>query len=205
MRTLVEAMGHRVTKVRISSLVGSTYYAKVHCRPAGACAPNGGEIELDARPSDAMNLAIRFGAPIYVNNAVAARMAEPAPPPGLRAAAAAAGGGAAAAAARGESAHDIARTCREELLHYADPTIMHKLQLGLAVAEDRFEEATKLRDEIERLLARDRASSLSVAMETALEDARFEEAARLRDALRALRRAQGGAGAAPRLPDVVDL
>ena len=33
-------------------------------------------------------------------------------------------------------------SCREEIMAYSDPTIMHKLQLQLAIAEERFEDAT---------------------------------------------------------------
>lgn len=34
-----------------------------------------------------------------------------------------------------------AAACREEILAYSDPTIMHKLHLQLAIAEERFEDA----------------------------------------------------------------
>lgn len=33
-------------------------------------------------------------------------------------------------------------TCREEIAAFNDPTIMHKLQMQLAIAEERFEDAT---------------------------------------------------------------
>jgi hypothetical protein len=32
--------------------------------------------------------------------------------------------------------------CREEIVSYSDPTIMHKLQMQLAIVEERFEDAT---------------------------------------------------------------
>ncbi len=32
--------------------------------------------------------------------------------------------------------------CREEIAAFNDPTIMHKLQMQLAIAEERFEDAT---------------------------------------------------------------
>ena len=38
---------------------------------------------------------------------------------------------------------ELVRSCREELLHYEDPSLLLKLQLQLAVAEERFEDATK--------------------------------------------------------------
>lgn len=37
----------------------------------------------------------------------------------------------------------VSRSCREAIKSFADPTIMHKLQLQLAIAEDRFEDAVK--------------------------------------------------------------
>lgn len=202
-KNMLEALGYRISKVRITALVGNTYHARVHFgRSRGIksaeAAPSATEVDIDARPSDAINLAARFGAPIYVNKDVAAQMAVPASAYDERtvSAAAAAGGHGGDAG----SAMDIARSCREEILHYSDPTIMHKLHLQVAIAEERFEDATILRDAIEKMLASDRALSLVVAIETALEDQRFEEAARLRDEFRKLRLSQQRT-----ISDIVDL
>lgn len=59
----------QVTKVRVTSLVGNTYFARVHLSPSGR---NGStqEVDIDARPSDAINLAVRFNAPVYVSKQV---------------------------------------------------------------------------------------------------------------------------------------
>ena len=58
---LVEAAGSRVNEVRITRLTDSIFYAVVEVEsPAG---PR----EVDARPSDAVNLAVGTGAPIRVN------------------------------------------------------------------------------------------------------------------------------------------
>jgi uncharacterized protein len=57
---LLRVTGARVDRVEITSLREEVFYAKVAV---------GGE-ELDARPSDAMNLAVRVGAPILVDEAV---------------------------------------------------------------------------------------------------------------------------------------
>ncbi|KAI3429487.1 hypothetical protein D9Q98_005578 [Chlorella vulgaris] len=183
MKNTLEALGFRVTKVRITALVGNTYHARVHyARARGLKAADGmaAEVDVDARPSDAVNLAVRFGAAIYVNKEVAAKMGQPghafdASPPG---------GGAT------EQHSDVVRSCREEIAAFHDPTIMIKLQLQVAVVEERFEEAKTLRDQIDKILASDRALSLVVAIETAIEDGRYEEAARLRDEFKALRQAQ---------------
>jgi uncharacterized protein len=61
---LVEAAGSRINEVRITRLTDSVFYAVVEVEsPAG---PR----EVDARPSDAVNLAVGTGAPIRVNTAL---------------------------------------------------------------------------------------------------------------------------------------
>jgi uncharacterized protein len=58
---LVEAAGSRINEVRVTRLTDSIFYAVVEVEsPAG---PR----EVDARPSDAVNLAVGTGAPIRVN------------------------------------------------------------------------------------------------------------------------------------------
>jgi RNA polymerase sigma factor (sigma-70 family) len=72
MARLVEATGSRVEQVAITRLEEKTFYALV------ALALDGRQEELDARPSDAINLAVRVGAPILVTEEV---MAEAGLPP----------------------------------------------------------------------------------------------------------------------------
>ena len=63
----------QVTKVRVHLLVGNTYHARVHYAPSPAmraAGATGGEVDVDARPSDAINLAVRFKAPLYVSKEV---------------------------------------------------------------------------------------------------------------------------------------
>lgn len=75
--------GLQVTKVRVTALVGNTYHARVHYAPGPGFRAVAGavpeELDVDARPSDAINLAIRFNAPIYVSKGVAAELHTPAP------------------------------------------------------------------------------------------------------------------------------
>lgn len=206
MKNMLEALGYRVTKIRITALVGNTYHARVHFgRGRGIKgadgAPTATEIDIDARPSDALNLAVRFNAPIFVNKEVAAKMSLPSLAFDERHVSAAAAAG--SHATHAPSAVEITNSCREEILQYVDPTIMHKLQLQLAVAEERFEEASRLRDAIDKMLASDRALALVVAIETALDDHRYEEAARLRDEFKKLRLAQQAAE--KETSDVLDL
>lgn len=44
-------------------------------------------------------------------------------------------------AAKPASHQEIFRSCREAEMSYHDPTIMHKLALQIAIAEDRFDDA----------------------------------------------------------------
>jgi uncharacterized protein len=69
MARLVEALGGRVERVVVSALRERTFFAAV------ALQGPSGRVELDARPSDALNLARRLGAPILVDDAVLAEAA----------------------------------------------------------------------------------------------------------------------------------
>lgn len=184
---MIDAMGFKVTKVRVTSLVGNIYHARIHLA-SGAQQETGGtssasqhvvEFDVDARPSDAINMAARYEAPIYVNKEVAAKMAHP----GKESESSPSGTGSASTQQVQEqtAAQKIIQSCKEAILQYNDPTIMYKLQLQLAIAEERFEDASQLRDIIDKMLASDRALSLVVAIETAIDDQRYEEAAKLRD------------------------
>jgi RNA polymerase sigma factor (sigma-70 family) len=58
---LVEAAGSQITEVKITRLLESVFYACVVVQGPG------GPREVDARPSDAVNLAVASGAPIRLN------------------------------------------------------------------------------------------------------------------------------------------
>ncbi len=65
MARLLEATGARVDHVVVSSLRENTFYGMVNIVSSG-----GDASEIDARPSDAVNLAVRVGAPMLVDEAV---------------------------------------------------------------------------------------------------------------------------------------
>jgi uncharacterized protein len=65
MARLVEALGGRVERVVVSSLREETFFASIAVEGV-----KGRRKEVDARPSDALNLARRLGAPIYAEEAV---------------------------------------------------------------------------------------------------------------------------------------
>ncbi|KAJ9533826.1 hypothetical protein QJQ45_026912 [Haematococcus lacustris] len=61
-KNMLSTIGFRVTKIRITDIVSNTYYARIHLAPMSK--QGGGpveEVDVDARPSDAINLAVRFG------------------------------------------------------------------------------------------------------------------------------------------------
>ena len=62
---LLEASGARIERVVVSSLRENVFYAALHV--AGS---DGAVQEIDARPSDGINLAVRVGAPIFVDEEV---------------------------------------------------------------------------------------------------------------------------------------
>lgn len=64
LKNMVLSFGSSVEQVIINDLNEGTFFAQIHCKKED------GPFELDARPSDAIALAIRFGAPIFVNSTV---------------------------------------------------------------------------------------------------------------------------------------
>ena len=75
---LVEAAGSRIAEVKITRLLERTFYAVVIVQGPG------GPREVDARPSDAVTLAVTSGAPIRLDSglfAAAAAYATPENPP----------------------------------------------------------------------------------------------------------------------------
>ena len=61
----LEAMGAKVTKVEVTNLKESTFYAVIHIEGA-----DGKSVEVDARPSDAIAIATGLKAPIFVSEKV---------------------------------------------------------------------------------------------------------------------------------------
>ena len=64
---LIEALHARVDRIVITDLRDNTFFALIHL------SRNGDKYEIDARPSDAMALALRVKVPIFVEDAVIAR------------------------------------------------------------------------------------------------------------------------------------
>jgi bifunctional DNase/RNase len=75
MKQLIERLGGRLTRVVVEQLRENTYYATLHL--AG---PEGKELTVDARPSDAIALALRLEGPILVAEELFARAEAVRPP-----------------------------------------------------------------------------------------------------------------------------
>lgn len=64
LRSVIQGFGSFVKSVLISELRDGTFFAQISLES------DGNELELDARPSDAIALAIRFDSPIFVSTSV---------------------------------------------------------------------------------------------------------------------------------------
>jgi len=123
LKTIMDNLECRMKRAEICALRENTFFAKLILEW------NGVESEIDARPSDAIALALRCTAPIYVTEEVmetAGVLLNETPPNGAQP-------GAAAAGPRLTPAEDL------------------KQRLAKAVAEERYEEAAALRDELKKL------------------------------------------------------
>jgi len=70
MKQLVERLGGKLERVEIGDLKDNTYFATLH-----VAGPGGKDLAVDARPSDAIALALRFHGPILVSEELFAKAA----------------------------------------------------------------------------------------------------------------------------------
>lgn len=120
MKNLMDNLECRIKRIEISDLQDSTFYAKLFIEW------NGMETELDSRPSDAIALALRLSAPIYVADKVME---------------------AAGVIIKEESTPQNDKEPGKTI----SPAETLKKRLEKAVAEERYEDAAKLRDELKRI------------------------------------------------------
>jgi len=64
LRLVIDTLGAHVNSVIVTDLKNDTFYAKITLEI------DGGQMEVDSRPSDALALAVRVEAPIYVEESV---------------------------------------------------------------------------------------------------------------------------------------
>lgn len=121
LRNVLDSLQWRVSRVEVHDLVDNTFYGRLVLETEGRAA------EIDSRPSDAIALAMRCGAAIYVARKVmdqAGMVFEE-------------------AAAPAES-HPAEKPKRQS------PMEMLQAQLDQAVADERYEDAARIRDEIKK-------------------------------------------------------
>jgi bifunctional DNase/RNase len=64
LRSVIDSLGATINSIIVSELKNDTFYAKIILNV------DGGQMEIDSRPSDALALAVRAGAPIYAEETV---------------------------------------------------------------------------------------------------------------------------------------
>jgi len=128
-KNIADAFHLHVNEIIIDELHNETFYAKV------VCEVNGEVHEIDARPSDAIAIAVRFNAPLFVTEEI---MNEA----GIR------------EEQKEEEEDDVHVESDESPLVSSTPdTRLEELQSALneAISNENYEEAAKRRDELSRL------------------------------------------------------
>jgi bifunctional DNase/RNase len=63
-KSVMDQLGVRLIRIEITDIKDNTYYAALHLEAGGK------KLVIDSRPSDALAIAIRLGAPIHVHSKV---------------------------------------------------------------------------------------------------------------------------------------
>jgi len=117
-KNLLESVEAKISRVVVSDLRENTYYAVLSMKS------NGKSTDIDARPSDAIALALRMQAPIFVSDEVMSKASV-----------------------------DDKEIDDEDIAAAAPVDEMDRLELDMkkAILDERYEDAAKLRDEIQEL------------------------------------------------------
>lgn len=131
LKNILGLLDVEVVKIQVTALSENTFYGRIHLRKEGI-----EEMDIDARPSDAIALALRYKVPIFVHKDVYESAAIQVKETGSA-----------------EERSDEADTLLEEALTPArkDPVETVKEKLHKALEAEHYEEAAKLRDELRRL------------------------------------------------------
>ncbi len=124
LKSALDALGASIEKIEIHDLVESVFLGNVHLKSAG-----GEKFVLDSRPSDAIAIALRFAAPIFVAEHVMEK-----------------------AGVVVQNKQQEGAPIEEQDQHIElTPLERLKADLDLAIKEERYEDAARLRDEIKTL------------------------------------------------------
>jgi uncharacterized protein len=144
MKNILGMLDVEVVKIQVTALAENTFYGRIHLRKEGI-----EEMDVDARPSDAIALALRYQVPIYVHKDVY----EGAAIQVKEAGAGAEEGESDTAAEAGESTGGIEGAEERPAVprQPVNPVERIKKKLQDALAAEHYEEAARLRDELKRL------------------------------------------------------
>jgi bifunctional DNase/RNase len=124
-KSVLDSLECRMERIEVSDLIDDTFYARIVLDHQGQM------LDFDARPSDAICLALRFGAPMFVEEKVMDKAGIFVSDEGTE-----------------QEAAPVENVSEEP-----EPSPLDALlqKLDLAVKEERYEDAAKLRDEIKKL------------------------------------------------------
>ena len=151
LKNILGLLDVEVVKIQVTSLSENTFYGRIHLRKEGI-----EEMDIDARPSDAIALALRYKVPIFVHKDVyeSAAIQVKENEEGEAESASDEGGGAMAGGSHPAAGHPgggsagAAPGSRRTAVNTVEK-LKEKLQKALEA--EHYEEAAKLRDELKRL------------------------------------------------------
>jgi hypothetical protein len=127
-KSVLDALGCEMVRIEVSDLIDDTFYARL-------ILDHGGQVlDFDARPSDAICLALRFGAPMFVEEKVMDKAGIVVTEEG---------------AAEGPKETSLEEPQRP--VPKMSPLDALAQDLDLAVKEERYEDAARIRDEIKKM------------------------------------------------------
>lgn len=130
-KSVLTRLNCKFLRMEICDLIDETFYAKLILEKDGK------KIEIDSRPSDAIAISLRFNAPIYVAEKVMDEASIIIPEQ-----------------SETEEASDYNQSSSEEEIEEEQnlsPLEALQKKLKKAIREEKYEEAAKLRDEIEKI------------------------------------------------------
>jgi uncharacterized protein len=122
-KTVLETLEYRVVRTEISDVREETFYSRLFIEG------HGNSLQFDARPSDAICLALRFDAPIFVDEKVMDK---------------------AGMIISKESIQEASEEYQQIQVVPESPAESLKDKLEKAIKEERYEDAARLRDELNK-------------------------------------------------------
>ena len=147
LKNILGLLDCEVVKVQVTSLSDNTFYGRIHLKKEGI-----EDMDIDARPSDAIALALRYQVPIFVHKDVYESAAMQVKEGGEKE-------GSAEMEDSGENPEmetkaefaDEEESKRPASAAHGDPSARLKAALKKALDEERYEEAAKIRDQLKRM------------------------------------------------------